>query len=465
MISLSNLLNQKRRAFPILERIFSNSYASFLAQLDYWMERTSKIKNGRKYLYKTYEQWSEELNLSTSTIRRIVSFFKGIGVIEVERLSKQTWYQSNWYSLSYNKLEAIVDEWSEGIQSLEQIVVFKAIASICSKWSLLSIDTTSKNTLHSLEAEKEKNDLTEEFSPQNLGIEEKQAFIPDKGIDPNQDKVSAAPRSTRPKKRTNEDVDRDKYVWEIAVDRPYPVFLNWWADTKYKPQGGRWEADAIGCAYSEFYGNPKRTEVAIYPQFLEYLNLVSENCNQLQTNDMQAALPSCFIAKPEPTQENTEILMGNVATLVERGATVALPQKVATPSCTQVMQFDEAQKTAAISPLAQLKAVAPQQLQRQRKTLRNSAVDVQELNEWLLSGQPALRKEAEKIAFSRGYKIERDENDEPLKIFDPLALSVAVGTLLSSEPEEADWDAIAQDTANFEATMMAEDPWKDSSHE
>ena len=148
----------------------------------------------------------------------------------------------------------------------------------------------------------------------------------------------------------------EKEVWEVAPNHPYPVFLNWRADKKYKPQGGKWAEDAYGNAYSEFYNNCQKTTAVLFPEFLEYLKTVSENCNEQIGQDMKALLPSCFVMRPEATEENVRSLMKNIYQLVEKGVSVALPQGIATPSCNQSISFDAAQNRA-IAPLKELTPV------------------------------------------------------------------------------------------------------------
>jgi hypothetical protein len=152
--------------------------------------------------------------------------------------------------------------------------------------------------------------------------------------------------------------DQVQQVWEIAPKRPYPVFLNWWADKKYKPQGGKWEAAAQSNAYSEFYKDCDRTTVAIFPEFLEYMQQVAQNCNQQVASGIKAILPSCFVTMPEANQENVKQVMINIQELVDKGAQVALPTNSVTPSCTQSMSFDAAANAGIIQPLQEFVAIA-----------------------------------------------------------------------------------------------------------
>jgi putative N-acetylmannosamine-6-phosphate epimerase len=97
-----------------------------LQQINYWMNiNGGKIVDGVKWFWKTYQQWSEELQLSVSTVRRVIKKLKQLGLIAVDRLSAKTYYQANWYTL---KIEAVQDL----IQN-EQIDAIALDSSMCSK--------------------------------------------------------------------------------------------------------------------------------------------------------------------------------------------------------------------------------------------------------------------------------------------------------------------------------------------
>jgi len=100
-----------------------------------------------------------------------------------------------------------------------------------------------------------------------------------------------------------------------------------------------------------------RTSVAIFPEFLEYMQQVAQNCNQQIANGIKAILPSCFVTMPEANQENVRQVMVNIQELVDKGAQVALPSNTATPSCTQSMSFDAA-NAGIIQPLQEFVAIA-----------------------------------------------------------------------------------------------------------
>jgi hypothetical protein len=173
-----------------------------------------------------------------------------------------------------------------------------------------------------------------------------------------------------PKKRTKkvvvdvvdevDEVQEPQYVWEIAKDKPFPVFLNWWASAYYKLKGGEWEVAAYRNAYNEFYNNPKAVTNALFPQFMKELKVIVERVNQGQFNKVEAAnvLPSWFIEEyPDPTPENIQQLMINLDIVIERGVKVALPSKAATPS-SLTADYSQVQEQSKIKPLPQLQTPA-----------------------------------------------------------------------------------------------------------
>lgn len=159
---------------------------------------------------------------------------------------------------------------------------------------------------------------------------------------------------TKPVKQV--EMEREPYEWEIALNRPYDVFLRWWADRKYVPQEGKWAADALGNAYSEFYNNPHKVTAVIFPQFLEFMQQVASNQNQARFAGLKVILPSCFKVLPIPTKENVQQLMANIQVLIDDDAQVASRQGIATPSCNQSISYEQATDTS-IAPLQSLTPV------------------------------------------------------------------------------------------------------------
>ncbi|MBS4769644.1 conserved phage C-terminal domain-containing protein [Carnobacteriaceae bacterium zg-ZUI240] len=78
--------------------------AVFLQQLHYWLKKSNYEYDGKLWIYKTYLEWSEELALSDSTIKRIVKNLKKDGLILVENFNSLKIDKTNWYSINYELL-------------------------------------------------------------------------------------------------------------------------------------------------------------------------------------------------------------------------------------------------------------------------------------------------------------------------------------------------------------------------
>lgn len=315
---------------------------------------------GHEWIRATLEEIAKILGYHRDTISRHLNELRSLDIVSAvpaNKFPKDTAFQ---YQINTNKLLEFV-----GIKRCGKTDIDMPDNQHLSAENPATFINQIQNNLNNFSLEKEGESVKKAKSEDAIGKQESNQKSQTENLDPSGDKSSAA-CSEVPKKRkvgaeSNSDLNfsrrRTKQqesslqeVWEIAPGHPYPVFLNWRADKHYKPQGGKWESDAYGIAYSEFYKNRSKTTVVLFPQFLEYMKTCSENCNQQVANGIKAILPSCFIARPEATQENVQQLMANIQQLVDSGVEVALPNPGA-PSSTQSMSFVAAAKSGIIEPL------------------------------------------------------------------------------------------------------------------
>lgn len=264
-----------------------------------------------------------------------------------------------------------------------------------------------------------------------------------------------AASSEYPKKRTilereNESQERELYVWEIALKKPYPLFLKWWADTHYKPQGGHRETGARLYACRQFYNDPEGTE-DIFEEFLEYLNTITNSCNQLQNDGQKAILPSCFAPLPEATEENKRTIMNNIKSLIERGAAVLMPTKSVTPT-SQCLPFAEAVGQAVIKALPNLKQSVDIGEERRRfNHLRNQPdAQITLLNEWIATGDQDLKLEATRMTAISNFKFERDENGDLARVLSEVKAIEESVPVPNSIASNIDWNALAAELEQWE---------------
>ena len=81
---MSNLLMGERviAVLPALVRkLDSLSDAVVLQQLHYWMDRTDNEYDGHVWVYKTYDEWSEEIGLGSRQIRYSMQRLENLGLV------------------------------------------------------------------------------------------------------------------------------------------------------------------------------------------------------------------------------------------------------------------------------------------------------------------------------------------------------------------------------------------------
>lgn len=455
--------------------------AIFVNQLAFWLNTKSGYftKDGEKFVYNTYSHWRQQFPcLSESQIGRMVRSLCSLGIVVKETFSSlkrrlvnkpigfQEYNQTSWMSLCVEKLVELAD-WvgydpesllSTNLQycrledSVAQDASFKNEFSTIYT-NIISISNPDEQTQGEKEIPSTFLNAQNPINPpvQQIDNEPKTPKQISHQYQANHENNIAVLNSEKPKNRINEYYKNEsreerqrteKYEWEIAVKRPYPVFLQWWADTKYKPQGGHWLVDAEGNAYSEFYNNVDRTTEVTYPKFLKYMNTVTESCNQVQQDGQKAILPTFFIPLPEATKENTEAVMSNIKTLVENGAAVLLPTKSTTPT-SQSLPFAEAVGASTIKALPELKQLPDvHELRRQYYDLRGQTeAQVALLNELLSVGDDILTEEALKFARASKFNAEYSLDGAPVKIYDACVLPQPKPETLVSN---VDWDALAQ---------------------
>ena len=81
-----------------------------LKQLHYWIKKSKKNHNGKKWVFNTYKQWKEQLPFfSEKTIQRIILNLKEIGLIEIQQIDKNKMNRTNFYSINYEKIDQLFE--------------------------------------------------------------------------------------------------------------------------------------------------------------------------------------------------------------------------------------------------------------------------------------------------------------------------------------------------------------------
>lgn len=93
----------------LAKKLGSRSAAIVLQQIHYWTQnpKCGRVIDGVRWIYNTYLQWTEQLLLSISTIKRAIALLKNLGLILVEQHDKSEWNHRNYYRIDYEALKAL----------------------------------------------------------------------------------------------------------------------------------------------------------------------------------------------------------------------------------------------------------------------------------------------------------------------------------------------------------------------
>ncbi len=143
---------------PDLAKEIGLHEAVILQQMHYWLEKSNHLINGCRWIYNTYQAWQEQFPfLSLSAIRKAIARLEGLKLLKTERFDKQSWNQTKWYSINYQRLEVLISsicsEQPHRSAQFEQLDV----TNLSNSYTENTAITTSENTsLQSEEREQEK---------------------------------------------------------------------------------------------------------------------------------------------------------------------------------------------------------------------------------------------------------------------------------------------------------------------
>lgn len=118
---------------PSLAKAIGLHEAIFLQQLHYWIRISRFIRNERKWVYNTYEEWLNQLKyLSLPTLKRAIKSLKTQKLLYVERFDRLRSNQVNYYSINYDTLNEIEEGMGGVVRTKEEI---ESNSSGGSSWS------------------------------------------------------------------------------------------------------------------------------------------------------------------------------------------------------------------------------------------------------------------------------------------------------------------------------------------
>lgn len=85
----------------VLARRIGLTEAIIFAQIDYWLKRSKNKREGRTWVYNTYEAWAEQLPFCERTIRRAIYNLEDMGVLITGNFNTYKGNHTKWYTIEY----------------------------------------------------------------------------------------------------------------------------------------------------------------------------------------------------------------------------------------------------------------------------------------------------------------------------------------------------------------------------
>lgn len=100
------------QVLPNLAKIIGLNEAIFLQQLHYWSSKSGKSRDGKMWVYNTYEGWEDNFPFwSNATIRRIIKSLEDKNCIfTTSKYNAMKIDRTKWYAINYDKMAELDNE-------------------------------------------------------------------------------------------------------------------------------------------------------------------------------------------------------------------------------------------------------------------------------------------------------------------------------------------------------------------
>jgi Fe2+ or Zn2+ uptake regulation protein len=91
--------------YPKLATRIGLNEAIVLQQIHFWIEKSGKTRQGRKWIYNTHDEWQQQFPFwSIKTIQRTIKSLVDQGLISKGNYNKMKIDKTLWYSINYEKI-------------------------------------------------------------------------------------------------------------------------------------------------------------------------------------------------------------------------------------------------------------------------------------------------------------------------------------------------------------------------
>ena len=96
------------QVLPGLALLVGLSEAIFLQQLHYWVRKSQHVRDGRAWVYNTYEEWGQQFPFwSRNTLERTIKSLEAQGAVLTANYNQHPMDRTKWYSIDYDALTSL----------------------------------------------------------------------------------------------------------------------------------------------------------------------------------------------------------------------------------------------------------------------------------------------------------------------------------------------------------------------
>lgn len=96
--------------------------AAIIQQIDYWLQKTNNIHDGKKWVYNTLKDWHNQ-DFGFISLNAMINNFNALvdmGLLVTGNFNKWRGDRTKWYTIDYDKLNELIDE--EPVQQSETVL-------------------------------------------------------------------------------------------------------------------------------------------------------------------------------------------------------------------------------------------------------------------------------------------------------------------------------------------------------
>ena len=138
---------------PSLARLVGLNEAIILQQVHYWLQRSSNIKDGHRWVYNSYPNWYKQMPVwkSETTMRTAFKRLEKQGLLITANYNKAGFDKTKWYRIDYDKLSSLENKLpsAKNWQTTSQNLADGTAKNWQTNTKRLPENTTENNNKHS----------------------------------------------------------------------------------------------------------------------------------------------------------------------------------------------------------------------------------------------------------------------------------------------------------------------------